>query len=44
MGIAFGGGRSALFRKGELIGTYPAEASLNLLFDMIDKEFGESAD
>ena len=44
MGIAFGGGRSALFRKGELIGTYPAEASLNLLFDMIDKEFEESAD
>ncbi|MGI6733941.1 MAG: flavodoxin-dependent (E)-4-hydroxy-3-methylbut-2-enyl-diphosphate synthase [Anaerovoracaceae bacterium] len=44
MGIAFGNGRGALFRKGVPVGTYPAEESLNLLFDMIEKELGDSQD
>lgn len=38
IGVAFGSGRGALFRKGVPIGTYPAEESLDMLFDLLDKE------
>ena len=38
IGVAFGSGRGALFRKGVPIGTYPAAESLDMLFDLLDKE------
>lgn len=44
MGVAFGSGRGALFRQGVSIGTYPVAESLDLLFDMIDRELGDSHD
>ncbi len=38
MGVAFGGGRGALFRKGKAVGTYSAEDSLDILFGLLDQE------
>lgn len=41
VGVAFGNGRGALFRKGEPVGTYPAEESLDMLFKLLDKELAD---
>ncbi len=38
IGVAFGKGRGMLFRKGEPIGTWPADECIDMLFSLIDKE------
>jgi (E)-4-hydroxy-3-methylbut-2-enyl-diphosphate synthase len=38
IGIAFGKVRGALFKKGKILGSYPADECLDILFRLIEDE------